>query len=104
MKLDKYFTRMGDGSGIYMTAEEIRKDILKGVKGAADRGKIPELTQEEMDYLFKIVTLPGNIVGVGRGREVVSTSNSGSCKMTYHANEDRRCQIICSGKTGGKPH
>lgn len=84
--MSEYFTRMGDGAGVYMSAEEIRADILKGVKDAADRGKIPELTQEEMDYLFDIITMPGNIVGVERGREVVSTSDSGSCKITYHAN------------------
>lgn len=84
--MSEYFTRMGDGAGVYMSAENIREDILEGVKDAADRGKVPELTKEEMDYLFDIITMPGNIVGVERGREVVSTSDSGSCKMTYHAN------------------
>ena len=84
--MSDYFTRMGDGSGVYMSAEEIRSAIVEGVKDAADRGKIPELTVEEMDYLFEIITMPGIIVGVERGLEVVSTSDSGSCKMTYHAN------------------
>ena len=84
--MNKYFTRMGDGSGIYMTAEEIREEISAGVLDAADRGKVPELSAEEKEHLFSIITMPGNIVGVERGREVVSTSDSGSCKITYHAN------------------
>jgi dimethylamine---corrinoid protein Co-methyltransferase len=101
--LDKYFTRMGDGSGVYMSAEEIKEDILQGVKDAADRGKIPELTAEEMDYIFEIVTMPGNIVGVERGREVVNTSDSGSCKMTYHANiaMERSTSVMISEKVLG---
>ena len=40
----KFFTRMGDGSIVYMTEEEIRADILAGVMDAADRGKISPLT------------------------------------------------------------
>ncbi len=101
--MDKYFTRMGDGSGVYMSAEEIKEDILQGVKDAADRGKIPELTAEEMDYIFEIVTMPGNIVGVERGREVVNTSDSGSCKMTYHANiaMERSTSVMISEKVLG---
>ncbi len=101
--MDKYFTRMGDGSGVYMSAEEIKEDILQGVKDAADRGKIPELTAEEMDYIFEIVTMPGNIVGVERGREVVNTSDSGSCKMTYHANiaMERSTSVLVSEKVLG---
>ena len=34
-----YFTRMGDGSGIYMSAEEIRRDIEEGVSDAMKQGK-----------------------------------------------------------------
>ncbi len=84
--MSEFFTRMGDGSGVYMSAEEIREDIAKGIKDASDRGKIPELTKEEADYLFEICTMPGTIVGVERGCEVVGSSDSGSCKLTYHAN------------------
>ncbi len=98
-----YFTRMGDGAGVYMSAAEIREAIEAGVKDAANRGKIPELTAEEIDYLFEIVTMPGNIVGVERGREVVSTSDSGSCKITYHANiaMERSMAVLISEKVLG---
>lgn len=45
----KFFTRMGDGSGVYMTEKE------------------------------------GNVVGVKRGQDVVSTSDSGCFKVNYQA-------------------
>lgn len=101
--MEKYFTRMGDGSGVYMTADEIKAEIKAGVEDAAKRGKIPELTQDEMDYLFEIITMPGNIVGVERGKEVVSTSDSGSCKITYHANiaMERSMAVLVSEKVLG---
>lgn len=101
--MEKYFTRMGDGSGVYMTAEEIKAEIKAGVEDAAKRGRIPELTQDEMDYLFEIITMPGNIVGVKRGKEVVSTSDSGSCKITYHANiaMERSMAVLVSEKVLG---
>lgn len=101
--MSDFFTRMGDGSGVYMSAAEIREDIKAGVKDAANRGKIPELTPEEIDHLFEIVTMPGTIVGVERGCEVVSTSDSGSCKITYHANiaMERSMAVLVSEKVLG---
>lgn len=81
MKRTKYFTRMGDGTSVYMTEEEIRKDIQAGVEDAAMRGKIDPLTQEEMDYLYEIVTMPGTVVGVEPGRQVVTSNDSGSYKF-----------------------
>ena len=80
-----YFTRMGDGSGIYMSAEEIRRDIEEGVSDAMKRGKIDGLSQEEKARLFEIITMEGNVVGVKRGMEVVSTSDSGCFKLNYQA-------------------
>lgn len=81
----KYFTRMGDGSGIYMTEEEIRRDIEEGVADAMHRGKIEGLTEEEKEHLYQIVIMEGNVVGVKRGQEVVSTSDSGCFKINYQA-------------------
>ena len=78
----KFFTRMGDGSIVYMTADEIREDIQAGVEDAASRGKIPPLSQEEMDKIFDIVTAPGGIVGVHPMDAVVTTSDSGSDKLS----------------------
>lgn len=78
----KYFTRMGDGSIVYMTEEEIREDILAGVSDAADRGKIPPLTQAEMDHIYDIVTMPGGVVGVEPSMAIVTSNDSGSDKVS----------------------
>ena len=77
-----FLSRMGDGSIVYQTAEEIRADILEGVSDAASRGKIPPLSADEMEHIFDIVTMKGNIVGVEAGDEVVSTSDSGGYKLS----------------------
>ncbi len=101
--MSKYFTRMGDGSGVYLSAEDIRFDLEEGTRDAAERGKIPELTKEELDHLFEIITMPGNVVGVERGNEVVTTSDSGGCKITYHANIaiDRSAAVLIHEKVLG---
>ncbi|MBR0598804.1 [dimethylamine--corrinoid protein] Co-methyltransferase [Clostridiales bacterium BAD-6] len=82
MEAKKYFTRMGDGSIVYMTEEEIRADIEKGVQDAADRGKIPPLTQAEMEHIYDIVTMPGGVVGVEPSLAVVTSNDSGSDKFS----------------------
>lgn len=99
----KYFTRMGDGSGVYMTEEEIRSDMEAGMKDAASRGKIPELTEEEQEYLFEIITMEGNVVGVKRGTEVVSTSDSGCFKLSYQAHipMDRSTAVLVNERVLG---
>ena len=76
--MEKYFTRMGDGYGTYMTADEIMTDIRNGVEDAASRGKIPPLTDEEMEHLFQIITMDGVIVGVRHGMQVVSSTDQGA--------------------------
>lgn len=78
----KFFTRMGDGSIVYMTSEEIRADIRAGVEDAADRGKIPPLSQEEMDHIYDIVTMPGGVVGVAPELAIVTSNDSGSDKVS----------------------
>ena len=78
----KYFTRMGDGSMIYLTEAEIREDISAGVADAAKRGKIPPLSEDEMDHIFDICTMPGGVVGVAIEDTIVSTSDSGSDKIS----------------------
>jgi len=83
--LQKYFTRMGDGSGIYLDAETIRHDLEEGTADAASRGKIPELTEEERDYLYEIVVSPVNVTSIIRGKETVTSSDSGAFKINYQA-------------------
>jgi len=77
----KFLTRMGDGSIVYMTEEEIRADIEAGVQDAVVRGKIDPLTEEEKEHLYTIVTMPGSIVGVEPGKQIVMTNDSGAYKI-----------------------
>jgi hypothetical protein len=46
--MTKYFTRMGDGSPIEMTEDEIRRDIDDGVAQAVKNGDVPPLPKEEI--------------------------------------------------------
>jgi dimethylamine--corrinoid protein Co-methyltransferase len=44
-------TRMGDGSTVEMTRDELRRDLVEGSEAAAKKAKIPALTENELDYL-----------------------------------------------------
>ncbi|MBK5254310.1 MAG: hypothetical protein JJE03_07650 [Peptostreptococcaceae bacterium] len=78
----KYFTRMGDGSIVHMTEQEIKADIQLGMADAVMRGKINPLSEEETQKLYDIVTMSGIIVGVEPGMQVVSSNDSGSDKIS----------------------
>jgi len=82
MEERKYMTRMGDGSRVHMTAQEIREDIKDGIEDAVRCGKVPPLDGSDEEKLFEIITLPGTVVGVEFGRQVVSTSDSGCNEMS----------------------
>jgi len=84
--LETFITRMGDGSAVRLSAEEIKVELKHGTVDAADRGKIPELKADELDYLFEIVTSPVNVTSVIRGKEIVTSSDSGAFKINYQAN------------------
>lgn len=83
--MSKYFTRMGDGSVVWMTEEDIRWDLEEGMKDAADRGKIPELTDDEMHRLFEIIADPQKTVSCERGNEAVVTFDAGTLKLPVRA-------------------
>lgn len=82
MEEKKFFTRMGDGSIVYMTADEIMNDIRDGIADAVKRGKIDPLCDEDAARLYDIVTMPGSIVGVEPGMQIVTSSDSGSDKVS----------------------
>lgn len=89
-----YFSRMGDGSIIHMTGEEIRKDIENGIADGVKCGKIEALSKEDRERLYEIITMPGNSVGVEHGKQVVSTSDDASnCKLK-DSPLDRMTQMI----------
>lgn len=83
--MDKYKTRMGDGTLEYMTADEIREDIDAGVEFAAKKAKIDPLTKEEKDRIFEIITMKGNLVSVDVEKTVVSTTDCGAAPFCREA-------------------
>lgn len=76
----KYFTRMGDGEAVWMTMDEIREDVLAGMGDAVDRGKSEPLSDEDVNYLIEILTMPNKIVSVERGKEAITTFDAGTLK------------------------
>ncbi len=83
--MKKYFTRMGDGSAVYMTEEEIRKDIEAGIANAVRGAKVDPLTEDEIEHLYNIITAPDSVVSVENHRRVVQTSDSSSNKLGRHS-------------------
>lgn len=68
-------TRMGDGERVSMPADEVKEELILGAQDAAQKGGIPELTQENLDLMFEILAESGRIVSVPPGDEVVVTDD-----------------------------
>jgi len=79
--MEKYRTRMGDGFSVEMTEAEIRRDIEDGTQDAANRAKIPPLTEDEIRYLVELFKSPDNAVGVKKGSQVIMSYDSGTTKF-----------------------
>jgi dimethylamine--corrinoid protein Co-methyltransferase len=79
--MTKYPTRMGDGHLEEMTADELRRDFVAGSEDAADRGKIPPLSQDDYDKLLDLFTSRARVVGVDQGNEVVLTHDIGTLRL-----------------------
>jgi len=67
----KVVTRMGDGTCVERTGNELRADIEDGVRQGAKRAKVPPLTAEEIDHLLEIFASEARMTGVPLGDEVV---------------------------------
>jgi len=76
-------TRMGDGERVSMTVDELKEDLIEGTRDAAERAKIPELTQDELERLFDIFADPSRIVSVSPGNEVIVTDDG--CTMSFYS-------------------
>jgi dimethylamine--corrinoid protein Co-methyltransferase len=83
---EKFLIRMGDGERIEMTSSEIKDEIQDGSADAAKRAKIPELTAEEQQQLYAIMTDPSRIVSVKPGEEVIVTDDG--CSMSFYSGQD----------------
>jgi len=68
-------TRMGDGATVQMSRGDLRRDLIEGTEAAATKGKIPALTENELDYLEDMFASTTRIWGVERGHEAVMTKD-----------------------------
>lgn len=82
---DQYFTRMGDGEGVWMSKEQIREEVLAGMEDAVTRGKAQPMPGEDVDYLIEILTMPEKNVSVRRGYEGITTFDAGTLKMAVRS-------------------
>ncbi|MCQ6963793.1 hypothetical protein PV02_12085 [Methanolobus chelungpuianus] len=62
--MSKIYTRMGDGRRVEMTREELRVEIEDGANNGATKGKVPGLTDDELDHLLDIFVTPERVVSV----------------------------------------
>jgi len=79
--MTKVMTRLGDGSFIEMTPDEIRKDLEEGTQQASTAAEIDPLVQDELTYLFDIFASPAKFMSVDMGREVVLSYDAGTLKI-----------------------
>ena len=62
--MGKILTRYGDGTPVEMDESDVRRDMEEGTRDAAERGNIPELSQDELQHLFDIFSSPHRFFGV----------------------------------------
>ena len=79
--MGKIFTRFGDGTPTEMSEKELMEDLTAGMEDAADRGKVPPLTDEDLKYLVEIFKSPHSFVSVEPGREVILSYDAGTLKI-----------------------
>ena len=77
---------MGDGELVSLSAAEVKDDILAGTRDAAARAEISELTEDDLQQLFDILTEPSRVVSVAPGQEVIVTDDG--CSMSFYAGQD----------------
>lgn len=92
--MQKFYTRMGDGSGVELSESELRQDLEEGTKEAAERGKISPLSEDELSYLFDIYSSPAKFVTVDRGKEVVLTEDAPTLKVRNAGVATNRIQSL----------
>lgn len=92
----KYFTRLGDGEGVFMKKAEIREDVLAGMENAVTKGKVTPLSSSDIEDLVDILTLPEKNVSVERGYEGIHTFDAGTLKLPIRAGVpvDRRTALL----------
>ncbi|KUO50228.1 MAG: dimethylamine methyltransferase [Desulfitibacter sp. BRH_c19] len=88
------FTRLGDGSIINASVDEIRADLEAGTQDAAERGEISPLSEDEILQLLEICCRRGKFVGVEPGNEVIMTGDSPSMAAVPRGFSVSRIQLL----------
>ena len=94
---DKIMCRMGDGERVWLPAEQVKDDIRRGTRDAAERANIPELTEDDCQQLFDIIADPSKVVSVIPGEEVIVTDDAVS--MLFYADQENSGQGIPMSRT-----
>lgn len=88
------FTRLGDGSIVNATVEQIRADLEAGTLDAAERANIPALSEDELARLLEIICRRGKFVGVEKGNEIIMTGDSPSIGAVPRGFMVNRIQLL----------
>jgi len=79
--MEKFYTRMGDGSVVELSESQLKRDLEEGTRDAAERAKIHPLSEDELSYLFDVYSSPAKFVGVDCGNEVILTCENSPVKI-----------------------
>lgn len=71
--MPKTLIRLGDGDLVEYSDAELLKDIWQGTEEIAENQGIEPLSEDEVEYLFKLHTSKNRVTGVEKGSEVVLT-------------------------------
>ncbi len=77
----KIFSRYGDGTPLELSEKELMEELHAGTEDAADRAKVPQLTDDELKHLYEIMASPYKFVSVEPGKEVLLTYDAGTLKI-----------------------
>ncbi len=92
--MTKVLTRLGDGSFLEMTEQELMEDLEAGSSDAASRAGVPTLSSDEIKYMKELFMRPDRIVGCQQGKEVVLTYDEGTLKIRRHGGTEDRLQSL----------
>jgi dimethylamine--corrinoid protein Co-methyltransferase len=79
--MTKIFSRYGDGSPLECSEKELMEDLHAGTQDAAERAYVPELTDDDLKYLYEVISSPYKFVSVEPGKEVILTYDAGTLKI-----------------------
>ena len=92
--MGKIMTRLGSGYPVEMSESQLMEDLTAGSEDAADRGKIPPLSEEELKYLFDLFNSTDRFLSVESGKEIVLSYDASPLKIIRAAVDVHRVQSM----------